>query len=110
MNLLFALLLFVPVWASPCTRYQLQGEVRHLKGDNFQIVVNKDTKSEQKFLVKGDLAFQITPYLGKTVAGEFVVNKLEVLKIEKIELTLPDPLHHDKELERLADVPCPKKK
>jgi hypothetical protein len=109
MNFLF-LLLLIPAWASPCARYHLQGEVRHVKGDHFHIVVNKDTKSEQKFLVKGDLAFHITPYLEKTISGDFFVNKLDVVKIEKIELTVPDPLHHENEFKRLADVPCPKKK
>ncbi len=102
------LLLSVSAYADDCSLYELKGDV--VQDKTVRLTVNKDTNSQRVFVFIPEIEFQMGPYIQKTVIGTFVTKNLEILKIEEVKLSVPDPLYHHKEMVRLKSAPCPKPK
>ncbi len=101
-------LLSMNVYAADCYLYQLQGDV--VQDRTVRLTVNKGTNSQRVFVFSPEIEFAMGPYIQRTVKGNFVTKDLEILKIEEVNLTVPDPLYHHREMVRVKSVPCPKPK
>lgn len=107
MKWIFLFLISFPALALECSLYELQGEVLK-KGLRVALHVNKDTNSQREFSFSKKIELEMAPYLDKTVRGSFVTRKLEILKIEDVKLTVPDPLYRSNEMMKSKTVSCPK--
>lgn len=101
----FILLTSLNLLAAECSLYELQGEVD--LDSTVSLTVNKGTNSQKVFRYSDDIKFEMGPYIKKSVQGIFVTKELEILKIEEVKTTVPDPLHHHQEMIFLKKVNCP---
>lgn len=106
MMAILSLLLSVAWAATDCELYSLTGELSQVR-TTLELKVNKGTKSERTFIVKGDRVFKLLPYVNKTLKGEFVIKDKEIRKTHSVDLSVPDPLNHSQEMVKLKDLPCP---
>lgn len=106
MSWIILTLLTASLYAAECSLYELQGDVEQ-KDTVVGLMVNKDTNSQRVFTFSREIEFEMGPYIAKTVKGRFITRELEVLKIEEVKPTVPDPLYRHKEMVKLKTVPCP---
>lgn len=48
------------------------------------------------------------PYFQKTVKGNFLTKGTTIMKIDSVQLGVPDPLFHHSEQTFVKTLPCPK--
>lgn len=107
MKWLMLFFISLPSMAKECALYELQGDVS-MKELKVTITANRDSNSQREFIFDRKIAMEMGPYLNKTVRGQFVINRLEILKIEEVKLAVPDPLYRSQEMVKMKSVPCGK--
>ena len=113
LTLLSFILFTTSSWSAQCHLYEIKGQVVRTN-DVIHLVVNENTRVENKLLASKEAVPRLIPYFGKTVKGEFVfksqVKRGEtILKVVSIEDDIPDPLNQKNHsfIKELKVVPCP---
>ena len=97
----------LPAFAGDCQLYELQGEIDQ-KETSVTLTVNKGANSQRVYTFSSREQFRMGPYLQKTVKGSFLTKGTTILKIESVEMSIPDPLFHQNAQTLVKDLPCPK--